>query len=84
MDQALPDAGWTRPTERHKLGSEHIRYIAVVATQSQALLDSRWGYRPHLDGVRAVAVLLVVLFHAGFETWNDGYVGVDVFFALSG
>ena len=40
---------------------------------SQALLDSRWG-TDHLDGVRA-AVLLVVLFHAGFET-NDGYVGV--------
>ena len=42
------------------------------------------AYRPHLDGLRAVAVYLVVLFHAGSGSFPGGYVGVDVFFVLSG
>lgn len=41
-------------------------------------------YRPEIDGLRAVAVLPVILFHAGFETFSGGYVGVDVFFVISG
>lgn len=42
------------------------------------------GYRPHLDGVRALAVYLVVAFHAGAYRLSGGFVGVDVFFVLSG
>lgn len=41
-------------------------------------------YRPELDGVRAIAVMLVLLFHAGFGWMSGGYVGVSVFFTLSG
>ncbi|MDF1720083.1 MAG: acyltransferase family protein [Minwuia sp.] len=41
-------------------------------------------YRPEIDGLRAVAVVAVILFHAGFETFSGGYVGVDVFFVISG
>ena len=41
-------------------------------------------YRPEIDGLRAVAVVPVILFHAGFGLFSGGYVGVDVFFVISG
>jgi peptidoglycan/LPS O-acetylase OafA/YrhL len=41
-------------------------------------------YRPEIDGLRALAVTIVVLFHAQFEWIKGGYVGVDVFFVISG
>ena len=43
-----------------------------------------WGYQAHIDGLRALAVYLVVAFHAGLARWTGGFVGVDVFFVLSG
>lgn len=45
---------------------------------------SMGAYRPHLDGIRALAVILVILFHLGYEWIPGGFVGVDVFFVLSG
>ena len=41
-------------------------------------------YRPEVDGLRALAVLPVILFHAGLEAFSGGFVGVDVFFVVSG
>ena len=41
-------------------------------------------YRAEIDGLRAIAVVPIILFHAGFEYFSGGFVGVDVFFVISG
>lgn len=42
------------------------------------------AYRPEIDGLRTLAVLPVIFFHAGCDVFSGGYVGVDVFFVISG
>jgi peptidoglycan/LPS O-acetylase OafA/YrhL len=41
-------------------------------------------YRPDIDGLRALCIASVVMFHAGFSGWSGGFVGVDIFFVISG
>ncbi len=43
-----------------------------------------FGYRPELDGLRTIAVYVVVAYHSGLSLFSNGYLGVDVFFVLSG
>lgn len=45
---------------------------------------SNIAYRPDIDGLRAVAVVPVILFHAGAQWMPGGFVGVDIFFVISG
>lgn len=42
------------------------------------------GYRPEIDGLRAVAVIPVIAYHAGLAALPGGFVGVDIFFVISG
>ena len=47
-------------------------------------MNAEGKYRREIDGLRAVAVIPVVLYHAGFAGLRGGYLGVDVFFVISG
>ncbi len=61
---------------------EGERFLASGDESGTAPRDR--SFRPDVEGLRAVAVLLVVLFHAGVSTVSGGYIGVDVFFVISG
>jgi peptidoglycan/LPS O-acetylase OafA/YrhL len=65
------------------LGVEQ-RLTAGNSTHHQALSPHPSSFRPDIEGLRAVAILLVVCFHAGMPWLRGSFIGVDVFFVLSG
>ena len=57
------------------------KFPLPITFQSKSHSDK---YRPDIDGLRAVAVLPVLFFHAQFPGFAGGYVGVDIFYVISG
>ena len=45
---------------------------------------TKFNYRPEIDGLRALSIIPVVFFHAGYQLFSGGYIGVDIFFVISG
>ena len=43
-----------------------------------------FSYRPEIDGLRALSVIAVIIFHSDFNVLNGGFYGVDIFFTISG
>lgn len=64
-----------RPLEAHRRGGAHRR---------RRRHDRGGTFRPDIEGLRAVAILAVVAYHARLAQVPGGYVGVDVFFVISG
>jgi peptidoglycan/LPS O-acetylase OafA/YrhL len=60
------------------------RYPFGISRERDAYSRLESHYRPDIDGLRAVAVSSVVFFHAGFFPFDSGFVGVDIFFVISG
>src|SRR5260370_9200804 len=65
--------------------SRPSQHLLLEADMSPAPGRSRApAYRPDIDGLRRLAVIAVILFHSGIPGFDGGYVGVDVFFVISG
>ena len=64
--------------------SPQVAQSVALGEEVRAGTSARILYRPDIDGLRAISVLAVILFHSAVPGFAGGYVGVDVFFVISG
>ncbi len=73
---------FTNDNSRNTAGED--KALSGLSTFDSQLGPSHMGYVPSLDGLRALAVLVVILYHAHFSWIRGGFIGVEVFFVVSG
>ena len=82
---AVAAARRRHPTGRDPRGRHHRHTTGPIEVRRlRRSPERRFGYQPALDGLRAVAVIAVILYHAGFTWMEGGWIGVEVFFVISG
>jgi peptidoglycan/LPS O-acetylase OafA/YrhL len=72
-----PEVAWVK-------FKEHNIHLPLTTDEHSAPRPSNQPYRPALDGLRALAILPVLVFHLKASWFPGGFVGVDVFFVISG
>ena len=80
---SVPANGWRRRPERAS-GSKPVDATLRTDDSRAEFVVPGLRYRPEVDGLRAIAVIFVILFHAGFPLAPGGFIGVDVFFCPRG
>lgn len=58
--------------------------VEIMNPERQKDMPFRLGYVPGLDGLRGISILVVMIYHANFNLLSGGFIGVEIFFGLSG